>query len=212
MNIEKAKIDSISSIVAGFFIAVCYLIYLKIGGALGSILFCLGLSSILVLELKLFTGAIGGITSVKDLRDYGRILFWNVAGVCVGALVCCSADSEFYNLIYNMGQAKLNRSWFSIWSSSVLCGTFIQLAVDLFKEKKHDGAPLVFLCVLNFLLAGFDHCVINSIFFLFDLRNINTFFLFVDTVLGNAFGAIVLGVCTRAIRNSKNRIETQEKK
>ena len=80
------------SILAGIFIALGCIIYLSIGGAVGAVLFSIGLLSVLYFKAHLFTGKAGlfadnGISVAR----LGQIWLGNAIGCVLMAvlLFCC---------------------------------------------------------------------------------------------------------------------------
>ena len=65
-------------------------------------------------------------------------------------------------------------------------------AVDAFKNEKLPGVcrpVMVFLCVMVFILSGFEHCIANMYYFsAADAWNINTLILTLLMTLGNSVG------------------------
>ena len=71
---------------AGFFIAIAATVYLIIGNALGAFMFSVGLITIVVFNLPLFTGK-AGLLATNDISIWKLGLIWldNLIGVTVGA-------------------------------------------------------------------------------------------------------------------------------
>lgn len=71
-------------LINAIFIAIASYIYLQVGGVLGAFLFSIGLLTILNMNFKLYTGAIGFIhMTAADMKNIVTILFGNLIGVCL---------------------------------------------------------------------------------------------------------------------------------
>lgn len=83
------------SILAGLLIALAGITYLNcLDKTVGSLLFSLGLISVILLEAKLFTGVIGYINSKRSILDSLVILIFNlVTAIVVGFIYRGSSDA-----------------------------------------------------------------------------------------------------------------------
>ena len=83
------------SILAGLLISLAGIAYLNCPDKIvGSLLFSLGLISILILEAKLFTGVIGYVNSKRSILDSLLILVFNlVVATIVGLIYRCGSDA-----------------------------------------------------------------------------------------------------------------------
>ena len=71
----------INAIFGGMMIAIASYIYLQVGGIVGAFLFSIGLLTILNMNFKLYTGAIGFIhMTAVDIKNIITILFGNLIG------------------------------------------------------------------------------------------------------------------------------------
>ena len=74
----------INAISGGMMIAIASYIYLQVGGMVGAFLFSIGLLTILNMDFKLYTGAIGFIhLDPADMQNITTILAGNLIGVCL---------------------------------------------------------------------------------------------------------------------------------
>lgn len=77
----------ILSILAGIAISVGCILYLTIGGIAGAILFCVGLSTILIFKWNLFTGKAGLlITQEISVVKLSEIWLGNLIGTALTAM------------------------------------------------------------------------------------------------------------------------------
>lgn len=72
------------SILAGMLIAIGCILYLKVGGVVGAALFSVGLMSVVLGKLKLFTGKAGYLVEKKiGLLELLKIWIGNTVGVWI---------------------------------------------------------------------------------------------------------------------------------
>lgn len=173
-------------------------VLLKIGEPIGPVLFAFGLLGVCVLGLNLFTGKCGFL--IEDgikISDLVIILIANlVFGYAIGVMF-----SLFDAAIIGAAETKV-ASWsmsLEFFLKSVMCGTIMYLAVELYRRGTKLG---ILLGVPLFIFCGFQHSIANVI----------TMGVAVDfswTILlcaaGNFVGAIAAwGLCRR-------KVETHEK-
>lgn len=177
------------SILAGTSISIASAIYLKIGGVIGAILFSVGLLIILNMEFKLFTGTIGYLNSLSDLKDNSIILIGNLIG-CFAALPSIEAQ--------NLITQKLSLPLHLVFDKAVICGALIYIAVFCFKNKKVYMVPV---CVTAFILYGAEHCIADFCFMV--AASIYSIKFLIVVILGNAIGAILLNKIIEGGSNGK---------
>ena len=83
------------SILAGLLISLAGIIYLNCQNKIvGSLLFSLGLISVILFEANLFTGKIGYVNSKRSILDSLLILVFNlVTAAIVGLIYRCGSDT-----------------------------------------------------------------------------------------------------------------------
>ena len=76
------------SVLAGIFISIGAIVYLKVGGVVGAILFSVGLMSVLAFQAKLFTGK-AGLLIHREINpiELGKIWLGNWFGCCMVTLL-----------------------------------------------------------------------------------------------------------------------------
>lgn len=174
------------SILAGVLIALAGHIYLNCSNKIvGAFLFSIGLIGVIVLKANLYTGKVGYIKSKQDIFDLLIILVVNlVSAYLVGLLVKNSYD---LGLPY---EARLLKSEFRIFLDGVFCGMLIYLAVELYK-KTNSLIPVI-MCVMAFILAGFEHSIADAYYMgVSELSGKGLLYMFL-IVLGNAVGSLVV--------------------
>jgi len=71
------------------------------------------------------------------------------------------------------------------------------IAVNNFKHAKDLISKYIgiFMCVMVFILCGFEHCVANMFYFsLANVWNADVFLYLIIMVLGNSLGSIVIAM------------------
>lgn len=171
------------SIFAGIFIAIGSLIYAKIGGPVGAVLFSVGLLSILVLELKLYTGMIGFVDSKESFMDSLTALFGNAIG---SFILIPYANSDYNDIIIN----KYNNNLLLTFISACICGMLIYAAVCAYRK---GYILVVILCVAGFIMFGAEHSIADMCYISLSTYYSPRIFLFLPVVIiGNGCGAYAL--------------------
>jgi len=184
------------------FLLACNL-FDKWGKLIGSVLFSLGILSIVMFEMKLFTGLI------SDIPEMGAKNFWklpicflgNMLGVLFAAILVYYsplADSVIPQA-QTMMSAKLNASLWGIKAlcSSILCGFLITLsigAVNYAPRKKLSTTVGVMFPIIVFAFCGFDHSVANTLYLFFLGFSGRAVVYLLLCVLGNILGGIILPI------------------
>ncbi len=189
----KKEILLIKAILAGVCISIASTIYLQIGGVLGAALFSIGLLLILNMQFKLFTGTIGYISNISDLKDNIIILYGNLIGCFVSIYISPTIAQA---LVIK----KLSLPLLLVFYKAIICGGLIYIAVSCFKNKK---AYMVPICVVAFILYGAEHCIADFCFMV--AARIYSIKFLIVTILGNSIGAILLHKLTDYPRWIENK-------
>lgn len=200
----------LEAVLSGLFIAMAGTVYLSVQPAsLGAFLFAFGLMTILCRGFKLYTGAIGYLvvqsreTFLRYLGELPVIWGGNLAGCAlVGALLRHSrVFPALASRLQPLCQAKLTDSWSSLLILSFFCGILMYLAVDTFRRQEIPvpfRLATVFLCVVVFILSGFEHCVANMFYFsaggVWSAQALGKILLM---TLGNSLGGFLLPLADR---------------
>ena len=186
---------------AGMLMSMGCVIYTSCSSKLlGSCLFSFGLFAILHLQLNLYTGKIGFLIDNFNW-SYGKELLLTLFGNTIGALFTSvmmkCTRLNLYDTILDIVDLKLNDSLLSIVILSFFCGILMFLAVELFKKSESYLSKIlsVILCVMIFILCGFEHCVANMFYFFF-VNNYNILWLLL-MVFGNTCGSLFICWCLR---------------
>ena len=167
----------INAVLAGIFIGLAGTVYLSVPNKFaGAFLFGFGLLTIVCYGFKLYTGAIGYLVNQgRKTGSYAVMLAIIWAGNWIGtwlvgsALRCSRVGSELSRKAASLCSAKVADDWISLFVLGVFCGMLMYLAVESFRRKNEIPAPgpvlMVFLCVMIFILSGFEHCIADMFYF-----------------------------------------------
>ena len=198
--LKKSIKTLLDAFYAGVFIGIAGTVYLSCANSVtGAFLFGFGLLTIVCFSLKLFTGAIGYLAEQgkNSLRYcYDLLLIWsgNLAGcAAVGyAIRATRVFSGIENKVQNIVNIKMADSPSSLLILSIFCGILMFTAVDAFRNDKLPSVcrpAMVILCVMVFILSGFEHCIANMYYFsVADVWSGKTFLLILLMTLGNSIG------------------------
>lgn len=188
----------ISSFLAGIMIAIGGSVYLSVESKVaGALLFSVGLFSILMFRLHLYTGKICYVVSGEG-KWQNRVLevITTLVGNTLGAGMTGLLLSEklMATAALPLAEKKLAIPLILVFVYAIFCGILIYVAVEAFRTVKEGAlkAAIVFLCVSVFILSGFEHSIAD-IFYFFAARSLDLpsiLFLLV-VVLGNTVGGIL---------------------
>ena len=178
------------SILAGLLISLAGIVYLNCPDKIvGSLLFSLGLISILILEAKLFTGVIGYVNSKRSILDSLLILVFNlVAATIVGLIYRCGSDAAA-----SIAEPKLlvfSESWWLTGLKSIGCGAAIYLAVEGYRKSK-SLIPVI-LGVMVFILAGWNHCIADCFYMAAGSSSVLAIPYLLVVIVGNSIGSLLI--------------------
>ena len=128
----KNKEFIIKAIMSGLLIGLCADINNRIGGLCGAFLFSIGLLTICMSELSLFTGKVG---SSNDTKELFTTFILNIFGVIIMKVLFT------FNNMFVLG---------------IGCGMLMQIGVTAYKKNL---PILTIMCVMAFILAGYKHCI-----------------------------------------------------
>lgn len=150
------------SIFAGLLIGTGGLVYLRVGGVAGAVLFAFGLLCVVMCGAQLFTGK-SGFMPYKDFPKLIAIIALNAVGCAVAAFIAsyCTSDTLTANL-QNIIDARLAASWHKVLITSIGTGMIMTLAVYGARQKHY--LPLLF-GVPVFILCGLPHCVADAFYY-----------------------------------------------
>lgn len=203
----------ILAVAAGFCIGIGGIVFLMQESKFaGAFLFAVGLLTILVFKFNLFTGMIGYLTENLGKKNWLYLLtvaiVWvgNFIGTAIAALLVRAtrlADS-IITKCDGMVLTKLADSWYSLIILGIFCGILMFIAVDTYKkniEKKDFLCVIaVFMGVMVFILAGFEHSIADMFYFTLSGKVFESFGALALITLGNAIGGNIIPLFQLAVR------------
>lgn len=191
----------IRGIFAGIMIGIGGTIYLSVDNKIiGSFLFSIGLLMICMYNMNLYTGKIGYV--IVNKKSYLIELFLTLIGNFIGTyILALGMLSSRFGFISDKAKVicdmKINDNLISILILSCLCGMLMYIAVNNYKKHstsigKYMG---IFMCVMVFILSGFEHSVANMFYFsVANMLSWNTLLYLFIMVIGNSIGAILISL------------------
>lgn len=172
----------VKGMLAGALIAMSCVVYTRIGAPYGAFLFSLGLLAICHNRLPLYTGRVGAETKISVLAG---IWLYNLMGAALVYLLLYIGGYDL-SVAAEVAADKFSRAPLLSFILSIFCGVLMQLAVSAYEKRP----VITILCVMVFLICGFEHSVANM-FWALNLREGIAFaalFVLMHTA-GNAIGA-----------------------
>lgn len=150
---------------------------------MGAILFSIGLLTILNMNFKLFTGSVGYIKTIEDVKMNAVILLGNIIGAC-GILLFPQATA------ISIISTKLLAPLHLVFIKGIICGIFIYTAVSCYKQGKDY---MVLTSVVGFIMFGAEHCIADLCYALAaGVFSIDILLFLIVTVIGNSIGALLI--------------------
>lgn len=198
---------SIKASLAGCMIALGGFAFLSVsGGALGALLFSIGLLSVCIFGLYLYTGKINYCFNEEfKIYEYALILLFNLIGAYAIGLLVHFYSPQLIEYATKVVNTKIIKSSFQVYMASIFCNICIFIAVHTWKlYKNYIGIAMIIFSVVVFILIGGEHCIAN-IFYIGVSGNMSwailKFMLF--NILGNTCGGIIANLCLNAITSMK---------
>ena len=176
-----------SAILAGICIAFGGIAYLKVGGLAGAILFTFGLLTVVHYKLKLFTGTAGFFENKKDLLNLIVILFGNIVGTSIIALLVNIAMPTLVPIASGILASRMDNTILSAIILGAGCGFVMTTAVTFGREEKF--LPLLFGVPL-FIMCGFFHSIADAFYYAvaYASLTIGVIPIYASIVIGNFIG------------------------
>lgn len=197
-----------SAILAGMLIGMGGTVFLSQSNpVVGSFLFVIGLFTIVVFQLHLFTGKVGYTPFNKPVYLIELVVTWlgNLVGTWITATMV--RNSRIYEgmaeRVAGMAEVKLSDDFTSIFLLAVFCGMLMFIAVDCFRNVQ--GSTLrfigVFVPVMVFILSGFEHVIANMFYFsLSGTWSAHCFVVVLVMTLGNAVGGMLIPIYLKVFK------------
>ncbi len=198
----------LSGTLAGVCIALGGTVFLSLENKIaGALFFTVGLFTICVFGLHLFTGKVCYIFERDRAYALGLPFIWlgNLAGTWL------TAQAERFTRVGDalaaraeaLCTAKLEDSLGSIFILAVLCNILIYIAVEGFGKAPHESGKYLalFFGVTVFILCGFEHCVANMYYFsVAGAWSGRALLYLLVMTLGNAAGGVLFPVLRGVVR------------
>ena len=170
------------SIFAGIAIGLGCWLFLTIENPIyAALLFSCGLLAVRLYKLNLFTGKTQYLwDKTISIKNYFLILLGNLIGISLIVFLSNLIGTEKVSAI---AETKAAQPLFIALSKGIGCGMLMSLAT-------YPTSPLWLssICVLAFILAGFNHCIADFFYLLAGKQfSINWFF----TIIGNVIGGLI---------------------
>lgn len=194
-----------------FILAICAGICISIGGTVylmcssklfGAVLFSVGLLTILVFGLKLFTGMSGYLFGESTKLKYILTLIIVWLGNFVGTFAVGTAirNTRLAATAVPAAKAivntKIEDSWYSLIILGIFCGMLMYIGVDSFKKSRDQYSTLSTLmpviCVSTFILAGFEHCIADMFYCTVAGLSLESLVVIVLVTIGNVLGSFII--------------------
>ena len=178
-----------SSLMAGFMIGFAALLSCCVENQiLAALFFSIGLLYIRISKFYLYTGQIQNIKNHST--SFGKLcggLLGNICGVTlVFSLFFFLNFPAAANKYFTITAAKWSHPWYHYIASGICCGALMTIAT-----KKESPLWISILCVMAFILAGFNHCVADW-FYVFGATNPIKYFYWLLIVIGNFIGGLII--------------------
>lgn len=191
----------IKGIYAGIMIGIAGTVYLSVNNhVIGSFLFALGLLTICMYGMNLYTGKVGYVLINKATYLFELLftLIGNFIGTfIVGKLMLLTRFKTISKSAHDIGTLKLNDNLLSIFILAFFCGILMYIAVNNHKKINGEIGKYIgiFLCVMVFILCGFEHSIANMYYFSAGcLWSFKTLLYVLIMVLGNSAGSILIAL------------------
>lgn len=184
------------SVIAGMFIALGCMAYLKVGGYLGAFLFSFGLLSVVLYSVPLYTGRAGFCSTSEDLKHLPLVLLGNLVGTTILARCARGCFPDMVEAAQRIVQVRMTSPLYAGFFASVLCGFVMTTIVQFARKQQEGGEPRNFLILILgiplFILSGYWHSIADSFYYVVAGRfDISMLWLYPMTVVGNYLGCNV---------------------
>ena len=208
---KKFLKDFCSAILAGSAISICCIVFLSVENKIiGSLLFAVGLLTILTFKLNLFTGKAPYICQNKlaYCGFVGIVWLGNFTGAAISTALI--RFTRVYNIIIDkctiVAETKIADSLISLFILGIFCGILMYIAVDTFNKqsenKNFSAAITTMLCVSVFILSGFEHSIADMFYFMLALPITSWILPLLVITFGNIIGGNLFCFTTNKIKEA----------
>ena len=216
MNVKKNLGILLSAILAGIMISIGGSIFIMLsaspditGRIFGASFFAVGLFSILIFGLHLFTGKVGYLfLPGENYANKAIMLLTTLVGNAIGTFLFGSALSHRFvsvTAVKAIVEAKLDMSLITVFLLSIGCGILMFCAVHGYKTADNGAtrAVIVLFSVAGFILAGFEHSIADMFYVAAAGMITPQALLFLLVVIGgNAVGGAGFGALWHISKNA----------
>lgn len=202
---KKIAAGFVKSILAGLAVSLGGYVFLSCENKyVGSVLFSVGLLTVVYLGLNLYTGRIGYIFS-QNCEERIDTLF-SLPGNVLGCL-CAGLLKPPVGQVESLVASKLTKPLSGVFIDGILCGILIFICVDIFKRKQNPIAIL--FCVPAFILCGFEHSVADA-FYIANARafSLESLWFLLVVAAGNAVGGVLIPLLLNPSFKTVKKLET----
>lgn len=193
------------AVLAGIMIGIGGAVYLAVDiKIVGALMFTVGLYTICIQELNLFTGKVGYLLEKKASYLLDLLYIWcgNLAGTFLAAaLFRTTRIGKLAESARGLCEIKMNDSYISLFVLGIFCGILMFIAVDGYAKTKNP--IILFLGVAAFILCGFEHCIADMFYFsMAEMWSVNALLRVFVITLGNAIGGMLIILVKKMVRNA----------
>ncbi|MBR3826263.1 MAG: formate/nitrite transporter family protein [Alistipes sp.] len=177
------------SVYAGLMIGIAGLVYLRVGGLAGAVLFAFGLLSVVMCGAQLYTGKAGYLPYKESWRLIPMLLGNALGGLAAAYIATYVATDALHSNLDAILAARLTASWHGLVVTSIGTGMIMTLAV--YGARRGHYLPLLF-GVPVFIMCGLPHCVADAFYYgvalLFDKAEWSMLGAWAWAIVGNYIG------------------------
>lgn len=188
------------AVAAGLAIAIGGTAFLTIPNKIvGAVLFTVGLYTICLHGLALFTGKVGYAVEqpLSYWKDLAIIWFGNLVGTFIAAQsIVATRCAGISQTALAMSKIKLADNYISLLILGVFCGMLMYIAVEGYKKCQN---PLILVaCVAGFILCGFEHCIADMFYFsIAGVWSVDALLVILVITVGNSIGGMLIPAIKR---------------
>lgn len=196
-NMKSQLSNAKAAVSAGVLISIAAMAFVKVGGALGTVLFSVGLIGTFLLGGKLCTGMFGYVRSAKSAMNALIALVINAGTAYICGLLykqCCGEVAVI--------SSKMLKPLYHVLFSGVVCGVLIYMAVEGWRSTGQLLAVIV--PVAAFVGIGAEHCVADAFYIgAGNFAGIKEIIWWLCSVAGNMVGGLMVGFLKMEVKHSQ---------
>lgn len=151
------------SLLAGIAISIGCVVFLRVGGVAGAVLFAFGLLTCIHFKLPLYTGTAGFVSNRSEFARLWLILLGNITGCLLMALAMKSSLGGIDDLAAGITAKRMEYLPWQTVILATMCGFIMTTAVKF--ARNGSFLPLLF-GVPVFILCGFIHSIADAFYIL----------------------------------------------